>query len=138
MGRRDQYRCQGNCLVRLELEGEELTVTESRRGTRYRGRECPTACIRWKGRHRVQWGEENFFAEESMVLDAGPKLGVSFLVTRCLEIPVTQAERSAGREEIQEKMEDIFGRRCRWGGAESRSQESGVRGSAQPPRSARA
>lgn len=114
MERSDRCQCQGKSIVRQELEGEELAVTQTKGVTRYRNRDNPTVCIRWVGRHRIRLGEETFFAEESMIVDAGPKLGVSFLVTRCPEAPGTQEERAAGWENVRENMEKIFGCRCLW------------------------
>lgn len=114
MGACDQYMTQGKIFARQELAGEPLDIDHTDKTTRYRGKDWPTACTRWKGLHQVRFGEESFLADESMVFDSGPKLGVTVVVARHPDRPATEAERAAGREEVCRKIGAIFGCRCYW------------------------
>lgn len=114
MARTDQYITQHKPFIRTEVEGEPLTITRLDKTTPFRGKDYPTACVRWKGVHHIQFGEESFLAEESMVSDAGPTLGVSVVVTKRQEVPFTEAERAAGREYINRVLRDMFGIEVDW------------------------
>ena len=109
MARSDQYEHQNKLFMRFEIEGEALTITETERTTSYRGKDWPTRRVRWKGLHRIRFGDEEYLADESMVFDSGPKLGVSVVVTRHREVPFTAEERAAGRANINRVMRDLFG-----------------------------
>lgn len=120
MTRSDQYITQRKIFIRTEVEGEPLTITQTEKTTPYRGQDYPTVCVRWKGVHRIQFGEEAFLAEESMVSDAGAKLGVSVVVTKRREVPFTAAERAAGREHINQVLRSMFGCEVDWEEGEER------------------
>lgn len=114
MGRSDQYMNCNKLFQRFELEGEPLIITEKQSVTRYRHEDLPTVCIRWKGLHRIRHGEEEYLADESVVFDSGPKLGVSVTVTRHSDTVITKEERQANRDQIDAVMMQICGRRVDW------------------------
>lgn len=109
MAQQDRYITQNRPFIRTEIEGEKLVITRRQRTTPYRGKDWPTACIRWRGLHRIQFGEEEFLADESEVSDSGPKLGVSVVVTRHRDVPPTREEIEANRENINRVLRQICG-----------------------------
>lgn len=111
MARIEQYEHQHTLFVRTEIDGQPLAITVKHTSTMYRGKACPTETIRWKGLHKVRFGDKEQLADESMIFDSGPKLGVSVCVTPHPEVEPTAEERAANRERIREVCRDIFG--CR-------------------------
>lgn len=107
--RQEQYEHQNKLLIRAELEGEPLTVTERHRVTPYRGKDWPTVCIRWKGLHVLRLGDQEILAAESVISDAGPKVGVTLSFERPRETPPTQEEIQANRENINRVLRSICG-----------------------------
>lgn len=116
MARQEQYEHQNQTLIRSEIEGEAVVVTERQRVTPYRGKDWPTVCIRWKGLHRLRLGDREVLAVESVITDAGPKLGVSLAFERPREAPPTQQEIQHNRDNINRVLRSICGREVSdWG-----------------------
>ena len=109
MARQEHYMHQNKPLVRFEIEGEPLVVTEKQRVTQYRKKDWPTACIRWKGRHMLRMGDEEFPVVESVISDAGPSVGVSLVFERPRETPPTREEIQSNRENINRVLRQICG-----------------------------
>ena len=109
--RKESYPNSNDIFTRTEIEGKLLTVTEAESTTHYRGKDVPTHTSRWVGVHWVQLGadQEPFLAAQSMIWDAGPKLGISVCFTRCPERPPTEEERAANRERMRKMFRDAFG-----------------------------
>ena len=112
--RQEQYETQKQIFIRTELPGEPLNVTVKQKSTSYRGRPWPTTCIRWRGLHRIQFGEMDFLAVESMVSDSGPTVGVSTAWTRKPERLSTEEERAAARANFERLMLETFGCKVNW------------------------
>lgn len=112
--RQEQYETQKQIFIRSELPGEPLEVTVKQKSTSYRGRLWPTMCIRWRGLHRIQFGEMDFLAVESMVSNSGPTVGVSTAWTRQPERPPTEEERAAVRANFERLMLETFGCKVIW------------------------
>lgn len=116
----EQYPHQHSTFRRWEIEGEALVVTSRISVTPYRGKDVPTTQIRWVGQHWCQMGDkEPYLADQSMIFDAGPKLGVTVCVTPHPETPPTEEERAATRARINEVCLDLFGRRAIFPGEET-------------------
>lgn len=109
--RTETYPHQLSVCTREEIEGHPLEVTCWETTTRYRGRDCPTHVILWKGVHWMKLGDQPpFLVERSMIHDSGPKLGVTLQYTRCPETPVTAEERAENRRRAKEICMETFGR----------------------------
>lgn len=109
MARQDQHTHSKRLLIRTEIEGEPLVITEKQRFTVYRGKDIPTACIRWKGLHQIRWGDKEFLAVESVISDGGPSLGVSFAYEEVREVPPTREEIEENRANINQVLREICG-----------------------------
>lgn len=109
MARQEQYEHQNKPLIRAEIAGESVVVSEKHRVTPYRGKDWPTVCIRWKGLHILRLGDQEIIAAESVITDAGPKVGVSLMFERPRETPPTQEEIQHNRENINRVLRENFG-----------------------------
>ena len=107
--REEHYIHQNKTLVRCQIAGEEPVVTEKHRVTRYRNKDWPTTCIRWKGLHILRLGDEEITAAESVVTDAGPCVGVSLVFERPRDVPPTREETQASRDNINRVLRQICG-----------------------------
>lgn len=105
----EQYEHQNTTLIREEIAGESVVVSEKHRVTPYRGKDWPTVCIRWKGLHMLRLGDQEILAAESVISDAGPKVGVSLTFERPREAPPTQEEIQHNRENINRVLRSICG-----------------------------
>ena len=107
--REEHYIHQNKPLVRRQIDGTEPVVTEKHRMTRYRKKDWPTACIRWKGLHILRLGDEEITVAESVITDAGPSVGVSVAFERPRETPPTREEIQTARENINRVLRQICG-----------------------------
>lgn len=107
--RKEQYDHQNKTLIREEIEGCSVVVSEKQKLTSYRGKDWPTVCIRWKGQHLLRLGDEEIVAVESVISDAGPKLGVSLSFERPREVPPSEKDIQANRENINRVLMQICG-----------------------------
>lgn len=116
MGMVEQFEHSNQLCVRREIEGCPVAVTYQTTTIRHRKKDYPAMVVRWKGRHLLELGAEKYHVDESVTTDAGPKLGVSLVFRYNSEVSCTEEERATSREEIRQKMEEIFDRRCLWKG----------------------
>lgn len=107
--RQEQYEHQNKPLIRTEIEGEPIKITQFMRTTRNQKKDWPTVCIRWKGLHVLRLGDKEILAAESVISDAGPKVGVTLSFEQPRETPPTQAEIQANRENINRVLRSICG-----------------------------
>lgn len=107
--RQEHYDHQNKTLIRQEINGCSVVVSAKQKVTRYRGKDWPTVCIRWEGKHLLRLGDEEIMAVESVISDAGPKLGVSLSFERPREVFPSEEEIQANRANINRVLMQICG-----------------------------
>lgn len=100
----------------LQIEPlEPLTVTRRAYDHMLGDEPYHTVETRWKGLHRIKSISAGMIvADESAVLDSGPKLGATFCITNHTDREITEEERARNRAHIQEVGNQVLRRMGIW------------------------